>query len=167
MKRSRVFLFCAGLFMASSLFTNSYARQWTLSISGEVQHPIVLTPKSVGEMPRTTVSVKNSKGVTEKYEGVLLSEILARAGAPMGDSVESKNQTWYVQAEALDGYKVIFALPEIDTSFGANSILLADMKNSAPLEKKSAPLEIIVPREHRHARWIRQVEKLRVLKSQE
>ena len=166
--KKREYQFAGVLFIVSLVSSSTFfAQGWKLEISGDVRHPMVLTPGSFGELPRTIVEVKNRNGVNEEFGGVLLYDLLSRAGAPMGDSVEGKNQTWYLQAEALDGYKVIFALPEIDTSFGLNSILLADVKDGAPLGKKASPLEIVVPNQHRHARWIRQVAKLRVLKAQE
>ena len=143
------------------------AQEWTLSVRGEVEHPLSITPEDFSKYPKTKVNVTNAKGETESYEGVLLFEILSRAGAPLGDSTEHRNQTWYLRVKARDGYKVIFALPEIDSSFGENAILLADRKNGAMLEKKFAPLQIVVPREHRHARWIRQVESLEILNAED
>ena len=73
----------------------------------------------------------------------------------------------YVQAEALDGYKVVYALPEIDTSFTDKTILVADRKNDGPLDAKEAPLQIIIPAEKQHTRWVRQLCALKILRSKE
>jgi len=143
------------------------AQPWSLNVSGKVKHPMTITGRNFQNMPHLKVAVTDSKGATDNFEGVSLYYLLDLAGAPLGDSTEGKNQTWYLQAGAIDGYKVIFALPEIDTSFTKNRIIVADRKNGGELNQKEAPLEIVVQHEQRHARWIRQLTTLKVLQSAE
>ena len=141
------------------------AQDWSLTISGEVTHSLTLHGKEFISLPHSKIHIADTKGVTSEYEGVSLLYLLQKAGTPLGDSVEGKNLTWYVQAEATDGYKVIFALPEIDSSFTKNSILIADKKNGGSLDTSALPLMIVVPHEQRHGRWIRHLSDLRVLRS--
>jgi hypothetical protein len=58
---------------------------------------------------------------------------------------------------AADGYRVVFALPEIDPAFSNRLILLADRRDQQPLSPDEGPLRLIVPGEKRQARWVRQV----------
>src|SRR5215475_4716434 len=55
----------------------------TLAISGDVTRPLTLTPAELKAMARTTVSIVD-QGREVKYTGVLVGEVLARAGALLG-----------------------------------------------------------------------------------
>jgi hypothetical protein len=63
----------------------------------------------------------------------------------------------YVVVEALDKYRVIFALPELDAAFTDRGVLLADRRDNQPLPTVEGPLRLVIPDEKRHARWVRQV----------
>jgi len=62
----------------------------------------------------------------------------------------------------VDGYRVVFDLPELDSTFTDKMVLLADHRDSKPLSEKEGPLCIVVPDEKRQARWIRQVRSITV-----
>lgn len=68
--------------------------------------------------------------------------------------------------EAADGYRVVFALPELDPAFTDRTILLAGKVDGHPLDGKQGPFRIVVPGETRMARWVRQVTALRVVQVQ-
>src|SRR5262245_23179108 len=55
----------------------------TLTIAGDVGHPISFAPDELKAIPRTKVQV-TSDGRTITYEGVLVAEVLKRAGVPLG-----------------------------------------------------------------------------------
>ena len=65
--------------------------------------------------------------------------------------------------EAIDGYKVVFALAEVDPAFATREILLADKRDGKPLDAKEGPLRIVAPGDKRVARWVRQVTTLRIV----
>ncbi len=65
--------------------------------------------------------------------------------------------------EATDGYKVVFALAEVDPAFATREILLADKRDGKPLEAKEGPLRIVAPGDKRPARWVRQVTTFRIV----
>ena len=156
---------CGILLPILAVRTPVNGQEWVLPVSGDVRHPLMITHKDFAAYPHLEVTVQTSKGKPIVFRGVTLYNLLQFVGAPMGDSTEGKNQTWYVQAEASDGYKVLFALAEIDTSFSKNSILVADGKNGGSLDTNAAPLMIVVPQEQRHGRWIRHLTALRVLRA--
>ena len=62
----------------------------------------------------------------------------------------------YLLVEATDGYRVVFALPELDPAFKDRAGLLADRRDGQPLAAAEGPLRLVVPGEKRHARWVRQ-----------
>jgi hypothetical protein len=67
----------------------------------------------------------------------------------------------YLVVEASDGYRAVFALPELDPEFTDRVILLADRRDGRPLSDHDGPLQVIAPGEKWHARWVRQVIRLK------
>jgi len=132
----------------------------TLSVSGEVEKPLRLTLSDLSKMPRRSVKTKNPDGKDGKditYEGVELREVLSRAGVKFGEEMRGKAVANYVLIQAADKYEAVFALPELDPAFSDRLILLADSADGKPLADSNGPLQIIVPDEKRHSRWVRQV----------
>ena len=59
-----------------------------LKIGGSVSTPLILTVADLKAMPRTTIRAMNThEKKTETYEGVLLEELLRKAGAPHGEQL--------------------------------------------------------------------------------
>ena len=133
-------------------------------VSGAVSQPLALSLQDLAAMPRTKVTAKEHD-ITATYEGVTLAEILQKAGAPMGKLLRGKAMATYVLVTAKDGYRVVFALPELDPDFtdASQKIILADTADGKPLPEKQGPVRIIVPQEKRGGRWIRMVESIEVV----
>src|SRR5690348_8434193 len=75
----------------------------TLKIGGAVSTPLTLSVADLKGMPRTTVRVENPHDKkTETYEGVLVEELLRKAGAPHGEQLRGPLMTSYVVAEGND-----------------------------------------------------------------
>ena len=72
----------------------------------------------------------------------------------------------YVLAEAKDGYRVLFALPELDPAFTDSKVLVAYAANGKPLPDGQGPFRIVAPREKRSARGIRMLQRIQVVKIQ-
>ena len=137
--------------------------QSTLSVGGDVPHPLSLTPADIKAMPRTTVTV-TEEGREVKYEGVLVGEILKRAEAPIGRDLTGQAVATYVLAKAKDGYQVVFSLPELDPAFTSNDIIVADTIDGKPLFDYQGPLRIVAPHDKRGARSIRMVQSIDVVR---
>ena len=134
-----------------------------LKISGAVSTPLTLIAADLKSMPRTTLHVTNPhENKTETYEGVLLEELLRKAGAPMGDQLRGKRMTTFVIAEAEDGYKVVFALAELDSGITNSEILVADTVDGAPIDPKRGPFRLVAPHDKRPARWVRMLKSITV-----
>ena len=102
-------------------------------------------------------------GTLAQFEGVPLAAILAAAGIQLGDTLRGPRMAEVLLAEASDGYKVVFALAELDPAFTTRQIILADKRDGKPLTAKEGALRVVVPGDKRPARWIRQVTTLRVI----
>jgi DMSO/TMAO reductase YedYZ molybdopterin-dependent catalytic subunit len=135
-----------------------------LTVSGEVKTPLKLSLADLKALPKTKATVKDPDGTNATYEGAALSEILKRAGAPEGESLKKDALQLCVMAKAADGYKVVFALAELDPSFSDKQVLLAFSRNGAALDTKTGPLRIVILDEKKHGRWIRQVTELEVVR---
>src|SRR5258706_3437454 len=70
-----------------------------LRAGGDVSRPFTLTLEELGRLPRTSLSITGQG----RYEGVLLYEILQRAGAPLGKELDGPALASYVVAEGRDG----------------------------------------------------------------
>src|SRR5262249_31361879 len=82
---------CAVLFIACSSAVRLHAQAAaqaqvpaTLRVMGDVRTPLSIAPGELKSWPRTNVEVKDEDGRTLRYEGVLVGEILKRAGATVG-----------------------------------------------------------------------------------
>jgi DMSO/TMAO reductase YedYZ molybdopterin-dependent catalytic subunit len=133
-----------------------------LKVAGEVAHPLDWTAADLAKLPRATVTAKSHDGKDSSYEGIAISSILEKAGVPAGKELRGKAVSLYLVVEASDGYRAVFALPELDPAFTDRTIILADRRDGRPLGPREGPLQMIVPGEKRHSRWVRQVVALRI-----
>lgn len=124
-----------------------------------------VTREDWAKLPRATVKAVDHSGVPATFEGVAARDLLKLVGAPLGHELRGQLLSVYVLAEASDGYKVVYALPEFDTDFTDGVILVADGKDGEALAAKEGPLRIVVPWEKRPARWIRELTALRLLQA--
>src|SRR5262245_916944 len=135
----------------------------TLKVTGEVRTPLSLSPDELKAMPRKRVEVKDEDGKTVTYEGVLVGEILKRAGAKLGSDMRGDAVASYVVASASDGYQVVFSLAELDPVFTGSEVIVADTIDGKPLFAYQGPLRIVAPKDTRAARSIRMLERLEVV----
>lgn len=138
----------------------------TLKINGAVSTPLVLTVEDLKKMPRKTLSVLNPhENKTEVYEGVLVEELLKKAGVPQGESLRGAALATYVVFEAEDGYRVVFSLAELDAGILDSGVIVADTMDGAALPPKIGPLRLVAPHEKRPARWVRMLKSITVVRA--
>jgi DMSO/TMAO reductase YedYZ molybdopterin-dependent catalytic subunit len=152
-----VMLFCLSLFSGQAGELATPATDAQLRINGAVERPLTFHAPDLATLPRQTLRVRDHNGRESVFEGVALVELLQRAGVPLGKELRGDRTVTYVVVGAADGYRVVFALPEIDPAFSDRLILLADRRDQQPLSPEEGPLRLIVPGEKRQARWVRQV----------
>jgi DMSO/TMAO reductase YedYZ molybdopterin-dependent catalytic subunit len=144
------------------LFFATQLTAQTLEVSGEVEKPLKLTLADLELLPHQTVDAVEHSGEKAQYTGVPIYQILKSAGVPMGEQLRGPALSLYIVVIASDGYQAVYALPELDPLANEGPVILADQKNGRPLDAVIGPLRIILPKEKRHARWVRQVIKIEV-----
>jgi DMSO/TMAO reductase YedYZ molybdopterin-dependent catalytic subunit len=133
-----------------------------IQVAGEVARPLSLSSEEHAKLPHQTIRARGHDGVESQFQGVPLVEILAKAGVPTGKDLRGPAMAHYVVVEAADGYRAVFALAELDPAFTDRVVLLADHRDGKALSARDGPFQIIVPGEKKHARWVRQVIRLKV-----
>ena len=133
-----------------------------LKVENEKGKETALSPEAFAKLPRQTVKVKDAKGNPATYEGVLLGEVLRSAGATLGKDLRGPLLANYLLVEAADGYRVVFALPEVDPDMTDKVVLLADRKDGKPLLGGEGPYRLVVPDDKRPMRWVKQVARISV-----
>jgi DMSO/TMAO reductase YedYZ molybdopterin-dependent catalytic subunit len=148
---------CLSVFSAQAGEPTTSTLDAQLRVNGAVEQPLTFHAPDLVTLPRQTLLVRDHDGRESVFEGVALVELLQRAGVPLGKDLRGDRMMTYVVVGAADGYRVVFALPEIDPAFSDRLILLADRRDQQPLSPDEGPLRLIVPGEQRQARWVRQV----------
>src|ERR1700689_3751681 len=78
-------------------------------ISGAVTTPLDLTAADLKGMPRKSLRVDIfSSKKSEVYEGVLVEDLLQKAGVPQGEALRGQAMATYVLVEDADNYRVVF-----------------------------------------------------------
>jgi hypothetical protein len=134
-----------------------------LKIEGAVATPLALTAEDLDKMPRATATL-TADGNTTTYEGVLLYDILVKAGWQFGRGMTGKGMASYLIATGKDGYQVVFALPEIDPMFAGSKVIIADKADGGPLPGPQQPFRIVAPQDKMHARSIYSLVKIEVVR---
>jgi len=158
-----------GLFLQtpSGTFAQTDTKPAELRIGGAVPTPLILSLADLKKMPRKTLSVVNIHDKkTEVYEGVLLEDLLRRAGVAHGEHLHGISMVTYVIAEAEDGYRVVFSLAELDSGILDSEVIVADTMDGAPLAAKQGPFRIVAPHEKRPARWVRMLKSITVVSAE-
>ena len=138
--------------------TSTPALAQTIEVVGLDGRAVAVTPST---LERRTV-VTEDRGLRTEFEGVSLRDVLVKAGVPFGDALKGTALARVIIASAPDGYRVVYAIAELDAAFTDQVVLLADRRNGKPLLFDTGPWQIVVPNDKRPARWIRQVNKIEV-----
>jgi hypothetical protein len=146
-------LFCLFTFITGNASAQTATKQATVKVYGE---------EDVKQFKQTEVVRKDKDGNDHTFSGVVLSEILKKAGVTLGKDLKGENLTKFVSVEANDGYQVIFALAELDKDFTDRNMILATQIDGKPLAQGDGPFRIIVQDEKKPARCIKMVTGIKV-----
>jgi len=123
-------------------------------LAGPEHPPVVLSPADFAAIPHITLTVHNAhSNADETYAGVPLATLLAKLNAPLGSDLRGKQMTRYVLATGADHYSVVFSLAEVDPSFHAGQVLVADLRDGKLLGG-DGPFRLVVTDDKRPARWV-------------
>lgn len=116
--------------------------------------PVVLTPADFRALTHVSLTVHNSHSdANETYSGVPLAALLEKVNAPLGKELRGDAMTTYLIATGSDGYAVVLSLAEVDPSFHAGQVIVADARDGQMLGK-NGPFQLIVSDDKRPARWV-------------
>jgi hypothetical protein len=125
---------------------------------------LTVSPADLAAMPHKQVAVFNAHSkANETYSGVPLSDLLGKAGVPLGESVRGKLFLTGIVAQGTDGYGVLYSLAEADPAIHTGDIIVADMLDGQKLVKDGA-FKMVSSEERRPARWVRNLTTITVVK---
>ncbi|MGA2902808.1 MAG: molybdopterin-dependent oxidoreductase [Candidatus Korobacteraceae bacterium] len=132
--------------------------QPSITVEGLDGNKLTFTVEQLRQMPQQSVSLTNPDHRTaEKYEGVLLRDLLAKLDTLIGKKIHADDMRDYVEVTGRDGYRVVFALAELDPSFQDNNVLVAISNEGKPLDDELGPIRLIAPQDKRQGRSVRMV----------
>lgn len=166
LRRSLVVLLLA-VTVASSAEAQSPEPAPVLELVSVTGDSIRISAADWARLPRETVQASDPGGaghapIRGEYAGVPVRALLTLAGVPEGPAVRGGALRLYVVAEASDGYRVVFSLPELDPGFTDAPVIVADQLGGEALDAHQGPLRIVAPREKRPGRWVRNLVRLSV-----
>jgi len=131
------------------------AASTSLTVTGLDGKTATYSVDDLKAMTHKTLSVYNEHTkANESYEGVALTDLLAKAGAPTGEKLRGKLFLIYVVAEGTDHYRVVYSLDETDPANHAGDVIVAYSMNGAPLGADGA-FKMVSSEDKRPARWVR------------
>jgi DMSO/TMAO reductase YedYZ molybdopterin-dependent catalytic subunit len=161
-------IFCrliSGIWIAALAATVGFAQtnEAVLSVSGAVGHPLNLSLAELRMMPRYKFTVHQTNQPDAVFEGAALDEVVNASQPVVTRNCCSNVVNTVVVVKAMDNYQAAFLLTELDPKFGHQLILLADTLDGHPLQGSQGPLQVIVPEDKMHARWVRRVDRIEIL----
>jgi DMSO/TMAO reductase YedYZ molybdopterin-dependent catalytic subunit len=138
-----------------------------VTIEGRVKKNLKLSIRDLEKFTATEIKSKDKEEKEHLYKGVALADVLASAGVTLGKDLRGENLAQYVVVKAADGYEVVFSLSEVDPELTDNTILLAYQMDGRPLAAQEGPFRLVVPKDKKHARWIRQLTVVKVMSAKD
>jgi hypothetical protein len=132
-----------------------------LTLQGVSGASATLTAADIGKLPQHSVQVTDH-GKPATFEGVLLTDVLAKVDLPTGEKFHKTAASYYLLVEAKDGYRAVFAWAELDSTFTDKAVYVVTKRDGNPLSDKDGPFQLVAPGDKRGARWVRQVTALRI-----
>ena len=124
---------------------------------------LVLSVADLQALPQTSVTVLNGHTKTEEtYTGPLVSDVLAKAGAPLSGAAEHDVLRSYVVATGTDGYFVVFSGVELQSTLHKGQCIVALTRAGQPLTENGA-FQIVDTLDVKPARWVRNLSGLAVM----
>lgn len=160
----KLFLFSA--LLSALVFSSGALQCQQLTVQTDSGKQMVLNRTDLEGLPHVKVTASEHSSGPVNFEGVTVKSVLEKAGVTFGESMRGKRLTNRLLVEAADGYRVVIALPELDTAFTDKQTLLAFLRDGKPLGEKEGPYRIVIPDEKRMARWVRQVTTLKIVEVQ-
>ncbi|RXH55494.1 molybdopterin-dependent oxidoreductase [Granulicella sibirica] len=133
-----------------------------VSVEGKT---VTFTTADLEAMTQKTVTVHNAhNSMDETYSGVLLTEVLAKAGAGDGSLGKALLRS-YVKAAGTDKYWVLYSGIEIDGAAHAGQVLVATKLGGQALGDDGA-FKLVSSEDSKPQRWVRNLTALTLVKAE-
>jgi len=155
---------CAALaigIVLSGFASGQTSAEASLVVQGVGGTSATLTLADLAKLPQQTVKTTDH-GTPTMFQGVLLADVLSKVALPTGEKFHRTASSYYLLVEAKDGYRVVFAWAELDSSLMDKPIYVVTMRDGKLLSDSEGPFRLVAPGEKRAARWIRQVTALKI-----
>lgn len=159
MQPFRCSLVCAQFLFAVGL---GFAQTSTFEVHVEGHPAVTFGAADLATFTQHTIQV-NEHGKNISYSGVLVYDVLAKAGAPLGEKLRGKALSNYVLATARDGYAVVYALPEFDPAFTDAQPLIASKADGQVLPESQGPWRMVMPQDKKPSRSLRMLERIDIV----
>lgn len=144
----------------------------SFQLGGAVDHPARLDAAALSARPAVPQSVAYSSGSgaqTRSYVGADLWSLLVDAGLQADPARKNDLLSRYVLATGADGYKVVFALGELNPDFGRKGSTVAYADTGAgtavPLSAADGPFRVTAPGDVKGGRYVSNLVRLDVAAS--
>jgi DMSO/TMAO reductase YedYZ molybdopterin-dependent catalytic subunit len=134
----------------------------TVSVTGDVRHPMTLTLDALRAYPPRTQSVtfESSAGAqTHTYEGAALLDVVTAADPSVDAGEKHPLLAFTILATGADGYSAAVSWGEISPDLAATPVIVADTEDGEPLEQP----RLVVPGDVEGARYVSDLTELRVV----
>lgn len=152
----------AALIVGLSLLASPALAQ-SLTLTGLNGQAVTLTAADIAGLPQVQVGF-DIHGHKNTYQGPLLMDVLAKVGAPHGETFRGPDLADVIVSGSADGYHVAFGLGDADPALRSNRMILADKVDGYPLDAKDGPYRIIVEGDIEPKRSARMVTSLSVVR---
>jgi hypothetical protein len=102
----------------------------TLTVQGIGGTSITLSASDIAKLPTQTVKVTDQT-TPVTFEGLPLTDVLAKVRTPTGEAFNKTVASYYVVAEAHDGYRAVFSWAEIDPTFTDRKIYIVTKRTGS------------------------------------
>ncbi|WP_198089137.1 molybdopterin-binding oxidoreductase, partial [Variovorax sp. E3] len=141
-----------------------------VQLGGAVDRPAAFTQADLAARAAVTATYSFSSGSgpqTHTYTGANLWSLLGDAGIQVDGAVKNDVLSRYLLATGADGYKVVFALGELNPDFGNKAATVAYAETtagvSAPLSTTDGPFRVTAPGDVKGGRYVSNLTRLDVV----
>jgi len=130
----------------------------SLTVGGQVQHPLRLTVSDLRKLPPITVDVSFKTGhgqVHAAFTGVSLWLLVERAGIAGEVGKDRHHLQHSVLVSGRDGYAVALSVGELDPRFEGKSVIIAYARDGQPIPENG--IRLVVPGDQEGGRSVRDV----------
>jgi DMSO/TMAO reductase YedYZ molybdopterin-dependent catalytic subunit len=150
--------------IATAAISQTPSARLTLSVSGNVAEPLMLTVDDLRRYPAHAVDYSprgmRSPAATDEsarhYTGCLLRDVLSTAKPTEAKARDLRKS--YVVASASDGYEVVFSWAELFVSNVGDNVFIVYERDRTPLPDDEGRVALVTLGDRgpaRHVKWLR------------